>query len=49
MPDIIEGPPEADEPRRPLASRLKWFVLLALGGLAATAGVAYALRAMLGL
>ncbi|HYE47614.1 MAG TPA: hypothetical protein VEA44_17745 [Caulobacter sp.] len=49
MPDIIEGPPEPDEPPAPWPSRLKWFVLLALGGLIATAAVAYGLRAMLGL
>lgn len=49
MPDIIEGPPEADDPRPSWPRRLMWFALLALGGLAATAAVAYALRAMLGL
>lgn len=49
MPDIIEGPPEAGDPPAGWLSRLKWFVLLALGGLGTTAAVAYALRAMLGL
>lgn len=49
MPDIIEGPPEPGDPRPSWPSRLMWFALLALAGLAATAGVAYALRAMLGL
>lgn len=49
MPDIIEGPPEADAPQPPLARRLAWFIALALGGVAATGAVAYALRALLGL
>ena len=49
MPDIIEGPPDADAPPRPLHRRLSWFVVLALGGMAATGAVAYALRALLGL
>ncbi|MDO8409325.1 MAG: hypothetical protein Q7S93_04615 [Phenylobacterium sp.] len=49
MPDIIEGPPEADAPPRPLARRLAWFIGLALAGMAATGAVAYSLRALLGL
>ncbi|MDP1617239.1 hypothetical protein [Phenylobacterium sp.] len=49
MPDIIEGPPDADAPRRPLTRRLAWFVVLALAGMAATGVVAYSLRALLGL
>ncbi|MDO8902694.1 MAG: hypothetical protein Q7V15_15215 [Phenylobacterium sp.] len=49
MPDIIEGPPEADAPRRSLGRRLAWFLALALAGMAATGAVAYALRALLGL
>ena len=47
MPDIIEGPPPPDAPRRPLGRRLGWFVGLALLGSLATAAVAYALRALL--
>lgn len=49
MPDIIEGPPEAGAAQPPLWRRLAWFVALAFAGLAATAAVAYALRALLGL
>lgn len=49
MRDIIEGPPEAETPPRPLAQRLAWFIALALGGMAATGAVAYTLRALLGL
>ena len=37
MPDIIEGPPDADAPRAPLGRRLAWFVGLSLLGLAAVA------------
>ena len=43
----IEGPPEGGEPPRPLRSRLLWFAALWIGGLAATAAVAYLLRAAL--
>ena len=43
----IEGPPEGGEPPRPLRSRLLWFVALWIGGLVATATVAYLLRAAL--
>jgi uncharacterized protein involved in exopolysaccharide biosynthesis len=49
MRDIIEGPPDAETPARPLHRRLAWFVVLALGGMAATGAVAYALRTLLGL
>jgi hypothetical protein len=43
----IEGPPEGGEPPRPLRSRLLWFAALWLGGLVATAALAYFLRAAL--
>jgi hypothetical protein len=48
MPAIIEGPPEpgaADG--RPLWRKLAWFVGLALASTAATAAVAYGLRALI--
>ena len=44
---IIEGPPEGDEAPRSLLSRLGWFALLWVGGLLATAGAAYALKAFI--
>jgi hypothetical protein len=47
MPDIIEGPPGEDDRLPAWPKRLMWFVLLAIGGSAATAVVAYGLRAML--
>lgn len=47
MRPIIEGPPEAGEAKQPLGKRLLWFVALWLGGLAAVAAVAYALRALI--
>ena len=47
MRDIIEGPPAEGEPPPRWSSRLVWFVGLALAGSAATAVVAYALRALL--
>ena len=47
MPAIIEGPPDRDERRRPLARRLAWFVAIALASAAATALVAYGLEALL--
>ncbi|MDH4385241.1 MAG: hypothetical protein QE280_07340 [Caulobacter sp.] len=47
MPDIIEGPPKADEPQAPLTHRLAWFFGLAISGTLATALVAYGLRALL--
>jgi hypothetical protein len=47
MPDIIERPPEPDQPLPPLWQRLAWFVGLAVLGAGATMLVAYALRAML--
>lgn len=43
----IEGPPEGDEPPRPLRSKLLWFAALWIGGLVMTAMVAYLLRAAL--
>ena len=49
MPDIIEGPPEDEAAPAPLWRRRAWFAGLALAGLGATAAVAYALRALLGL
>lgn len=47
MPPIIEGPPEEGDARPPLGQRLVWFVVLWVGGLAAVAAVAYALRALI--
>lgn len=47
MPPIIEGPPEGEKDLRPLRSRLLWFAALWIGGAAATALVAYALRALI--
>ncbi|HYD89788.1 MAG TPA: hypothetical protein VEA80_20070 [Vitreimonas sp.] len=47
MPPIIEGPPEAGAPRRPLRKRLLWFVVLWVGSLAAVAAAAYALGALI--
>lgn len=47
MPDIIEGPPGEDDAPLPWHTRLLWFVGLAVAGSAATAVVAYALRALL--
>jgi hypothetical protein len=44
---IIEGPPEAGDPKRPLGKSLLWFAALWVGGLAAVAVVAYALRALI--
>ena len=46
MPAIIEGPPEAED-GRPLWRKLAWFAGLAVAGAAATAAVAYALRAVI--
>ena len=43
----IEGPPEGDEPKRPLSRSLLWFGALWIGGLASVAAVAYALRALI--
>lgn len=42
-----EPPPGPEEPPRRLAVRLAWFVGLGVAGLAATATVAYGLRALL--
>lgn len=47
MPPIIEGPPEDGEAPRPLGKRLLWFAVLWVGGLAAVAGAAYGLRALI--
>jgi hypothetical protein len=47
MRDIIEGPPDGDEGPPPWPTRLLSFLGLALAGTAATAVVAYALRALL--
>jgi Protein of unknown function (DUF2474) len=47
MAPIIEGPPEAGEPKRPLAKRLGWFALIWFASLLAVAAVAYALRALI--
>ena len=47
MPAIIEGPPEPGAPQAPLWRRLLWFAALAAGGVLVTAGVAYALRALI--
>jgi type VI protein secretion system component VasF len=44
---IIEPPPGADAPRRPLGRRLAWFFGLALAAALATAAAAYALKALL--
>ncbi len=43
----IEGPPKDGDPPRPLRMRLLWFAALWIGGLAATAALAYILRALL--
>lgn len=43
----IEGPPEAGDPKPSLGSRLIWFIALWVGGAAAVAAVAYALRALI--
>ncbi len=43
----IEGPPEDNEPKRPLGRSLLWFAALWVGGLASVAAVAYALRALI--
>lgn len=40
-------PPAEDAPKPTLRARLFWFVVLALAGLAAVAGAAYLLRALL--
>lgn len=43
----IEGPPDGDEPRRPLGRSLLWFACLWVAGLVTVAVVAYALRALI--
>ena len=45
-PPIIE-PPEPDTPLAPLGQRLLWFVGISLASIAATAAVAYGLKALL--
>jgi hypothetical protein len=47
MRDIIEPPPEPGACLAPLARRLAWFFGLAIAASAATAGVAYLLKALL--
>lgn len=47
MPAIIEGPPSADTPPRPLWKRLGWFVGIAVCAALATALAATALEALL--
>jgi hypothetical protein len=47
MPVIIEGPPEPGAPCPPLWRRIAWFAAIAVASLAATAGVAYGLKALL--
>ena len=47
MPTIIEGPPEPGAPERPLWRKLAWFVGLAAASGAATAAVAYAMKAVI--
>lgn len=44
---IIEPPPEAGAPSRPLWKRLAWFFALALGGALGAAALAYLLKALL--
>jgi hypothetical protein len=44
---IIEGPPGPGDPKRPLGLSLLWFAALWVGGGAAVAVVAYALRALI--
>ena len=47
MRPIIEGPPEAGDPKQPLGKRLLWFAVIWLTSLASVAAVAYALRALI--
>lgn len=47
MPPIIEGPPEANEPKQPLRKRLIWFAGLWIVSLAVVAALAYGLRALI--
>ena len=45
---IIEPPPEPGAPLPPLRERLAWFAGLAIAAAAATAAIAYLLKALLG-
>lgn len=47
MRDIIEGPPGEDDAPLSWRQRLMWFAGMAVAGSAATALLAYALRALL--
>jgi hypothetical protein len=47
MPAIIEGPPEPDDPPRPLWRRLSWFFAIALASAMAAGLVAYGMKALL--
>lgn len=44
---IIEGPPEAGDPKPKLSRSLLWFAALWVGGFATVAIVAYGLRALI--
>lgn len=47
-PTPITDERRGDETKRPLWAKLAWFAALWLGGLMATAALAYTLRALLG-
>lgn len=47
MRDIIERPPQRDDPAPPLWRRIAWFTGLALAGVLSTAGIAFALKLLL--
>jgi len=47
MRPIIEPPAEPGSPKPPLLARLGWFATLAAGAAAATALIAYGLKALL--
>ena len=47
MRPIIEGPPDANDPKQPLAKRLLWFAAIWIASLLSVAAVAYALRALI--
>lgn len=44
---IIEGPPEPNDPKRPVGKSMLWFAALWVGGLGTVAAAAYALRALI--